>query len=116
MALINITTAPLTSEASFSPDGTRMALQYPSIGEPIQVVDAVTGELLQTVPVPPSLLVGWADDGHLIVRLELSLLVANLAGEVTRPMPGEALSPLEVHVGPSDGLAPGDGRFTFGVR
>jgi hypothetical protein len=65
-------TAPLTSEAGFSPDGTRMALQHPSPGEPIQVVDAATGEV-HTVPVPPSLLVGWADDEHLIVRLELTL-------------------------------------------
>jgi hypothetical protein len=108
--------APLTSEAGFSPDGTRMALQYPSLGEPIQVVDAATGEVQQTVPLPPSQLIGWADDEHLIVRLELTLLVANLAGEVTRAVPMETLSPAEVHIGSSGGLTPDAGKFTFDVR
>jgi len=108
-------TAPLTSEAGFSPDGTRMALQHPAIGQPIQVVDAATGEVLRTVPVPPSLLIGWADNDHLIVRLELTLLVANLAGEVTWAYPMEVQSPEAVHVGSSDGFPREAARFTFGV-
>jgi hypothetical protein len=109
-------TAPLTSEASFSPDGTRMALQYPELGQPIQVVDVATGEVRLTVPVPPSVLVGWADDDHPIVRIELTMLVANLAGEVTWAYPMEAQSPTAVHIGSSAGLSPETGRFTFGIH
>jgi hypothetical protein len=107
--------AALTSEAGFSPDGSRMALQDPSPAEgPVRIVDAVTGQLYHTLPAPGTF-VGWADAEHLLVTRAGALRVVDLAGEVIREIQLRSGAG-ELHIGSSAGLTPDAAGLTFGPR
>jgi hypothetical protein len=102
--------------AGFSPDSTRIALQHRAPGQPIQIVDATTGAVQQTVTLPSGLFVGWADNEHLMVREHgETLRVVTLTGTVTREVALVAWA-AELHVGLSDGLTPAAAGLTFGAR
>jgi hypothetical protein len=109
-------TAGLWSEAAFSPDGTAMALtaedspRHPSV----QIADARTGAVRQSVPLLDDQFIGWYDADHLIVRsgpergsTTSALRIVDLRGHIVRTVPLRPGDPGEQSVGLSVGSAAG---------
>ena len=116
--------APLRSASDFSPDGARIALHHYAVGEPIQVVDAESGAVINEITTPSSQLcvvVGWVDDSHLLLRLwnepggPSTLSIVDLAGDAvaTVPLLDGATRADDIRVGSAVGLSGPASQLAF---
>lgn len=123
---------PVAKEAAFSPDGARIAIFNHHTGAPIEIIDRYSGAVLRTLSVPGwdaeswGDLVGWADEGHLLVRspqfrpdppgmTDFNLLVIDVDGQIQQEVDLVGWWE-ELVIAPSDGLAVEAAGLTFGVR
>jgi hypothetical protein len=123
----------LWTDQAFSLDGSLMVLTAePRAGGSVQVADAGSGAVRQTVPLPAgNAFVGWYDRNHLITetgvadrsrKWPLPLQIVDLSGRVTRTIPLPAVSLLDngrqdaggtTLVGSAAGLPPHPAAPTF---
>ncbi|MEV4621023.1 hypothetical protein AB0J74_20220 [Asanoa sp. NPDC049573] len=112
----------LSARPVFSPGG-QLALSGPFSGGQnlsIVVVDPDTGAVRARIALAePAIVVGWADEGHLVVdtygtRKARQLQVVDLTGAVTRRMAWpDGFIGGEVFIGPAAGLPRSADRLTF---
>lgn len=128
---IEVTAGALESGASFSPDGSAIALSPPDNDDPIVVVKADTGAELARIPAASADvdLVGWYDESRLVLRgpaaagqgkrvsVKFELRVVDLDGTVVRRAPLVEFKDGQywptIHLGPADGLAGEAAKHAF---
>jgi hypothetical protein len=114
-----VRTIPAGAELSpggVSPDGSMLALTHPEIVDsPVTIVDADTGARRATFTLGSSRLIGWVDDGHLLMRRYVDdaertgsddpdhLVVVDLAGRVVHTVRAAVWSQ-QVSIGSAEGL------------
>ncbi|HVQ96222.1 MAG TPA: hypothetical protein VMU51_34710 [Mycobacteriales bacterium] len=121
--------AGVWSTAAFSPDGASIALtaEAGTSGRPLQIADARTGQVRQTVPLNGGQFLGWYDATRLILRAGEArtsyrptypeLRIVDLVSGTVRTVParlGQSRKiPAIVLTGPSTGLTDPTGKLTF---
>jgi hypothetical protein len=112
----------LLDGAGFSPDGSAMALGRRKGGD-IAVVDSTDGTVRARVSMakPGTVVVGWYDDSHLVLRSYADvdewrqLVVVDLAGRRVRtvPLDGTWADAGRITLGPAEGLSPAAAGLAF---